>query len=180
MTPFLRLGASASVAVVLVLGGTGLAGLCTGFDGGLGALRDLARNDEQRERLRRQSRALLERNKGKERVVEQVLARRLTLLQAAAEFRRLHEETRADADPVCLGWGEDLSDEALCCNVLVWADGHAASADDPRRESVLSALKAEFVAHFRHPPPVAFWTENEAESPAGGTGRGRTCLSTPS
>ena len=166
MTPCLRLGASASVAVVFVLGGTGLAGLCTDFGGGLAALRELSRGHEERQRLDRQSRALIDRNKGKERVVGQVLARRLTLLQAAAEFRRLHEETREDADPVCLGWGEDLSDEALCCNVLTWVDGEG--ADDPRRASVLPALKAEFAAHFHHAPPVAFRTETRVGPPAGG------------
>src|SRR5204862_43380 len=83
------------LALVLLLGGGVLARWCFGSDCGLGWLRALERSRAEQEALDRRLRGMAERNRGKSEVVDAVLARRLTLLQASSAFRRIHEETAA-------------------------------------------------------------------------------------
>jgi hypothetical protein len=151
MPPFLRLSVSAVFAVLLVLGGAGVTYSCFDYDCGLASLRQLERSREEGERLERRVQAASERNTGKLEVVERVLARRLTLLQAASEFRQIHERTRTDYDPLCKGWSEDLSDEAMCSLVLAWIEG-TPTVEAAQLAAVLADLRKEFVAHFHHAP----------------------------
>jgi hypothetical protein len=79
------------------------------------------------------------------------LSRRQNLLEAAAAFRRLHEETWDDINGFGELPGEDLSDPAMCRCVLVWVRSEvnhltAGAAD------VLTELEAEFVRLFGQPP----------------------------
>jgi hypothetical protein len=142
----IRLGASLSAAAALLLGAGGLARCWFGYDCGADALAGLSQERERRHRLDRVSQALVERNRAKEEVISELLAGRLTLVEAAAAFRRIHERTRdetgcyAEADPA------DLSDEGLCRNVLCWA--RMGLADSPRREEVLDRLNRDFEALF--------------------------------
>jgi hypothetical protein len=151
MTILLRLGTSLFLVVFLLFGGAVLARCCLGIDCGPEALSALARAQDDQERLDRRMRVHQERNTAKLRITQDVLARRLTLLQAADAFRRVHEETRHDFDPLGKGWAEDLSDETMCFSVLCWTQG--AASDDPDRLAVLCDLHTTFVAHFRHAPP---------------------------
>src|SRR5262249_39103567 len=130
----------------------GLCGLarCVGLDPGLNQAVLLVRETQRGEALRRRCRGVAERTAGKQHVVDEVFERRLTLLAAAAAFRRLHEAT-AEAGLPPEPCADDLSEEGLCRNVLVWV--RANLNGDPRREAVLRDLEAQFVDRFHHAPP---------------------------
>jgi Tfp pilus assembly protein PilN len=91
MTTVTRLAVSLLAALSLLLGVGVLAHWCMGFDFGLKSLSSLAEENERRAALTRQTQAMATRNKEKQRVVERVVARQVTLAQAIAEFRRIHE-----------------------------------------------------------------------------------------
>src|SRR5205809_6374479 len=97
-----------AIAAALLCGAAGLARLCLGLDLGQGDLAQLCREQERSAALLRRDRAMQERIAAKEAVIGQVFGRRLTLLQAAAEFRRVHERLPPQGQP------DDPSDEALC------------------------------------------------------------------
>src|SRR5262249_45176665 len=98
MTMLTRFCASLAAAGVMLVGVGALARLA-GVEIDRGAWIRLARENKRKEVLERQSRALAERNEGKQRIASQVVERRLTLLEAAAEFRRLNEQAPADDLP---------------------------------------------------------------------------------
>jgi hypothetical protein len=139
-----------AVAAVLVGGAAALP--MPGLGSGLGVLADLAREQERGRQLSRQNRALSERNEAKQEVIGQVRDRRLTLEQAAAEFRRIHERTQADIEGAPGAGPQDLSEEELCRNILAWVRTYL--PDHPESAPVLAELEAEFAAHFGHAPPT--------------------------
>jgi hypothetical protein len=150
MTIVLRACASLAAAVLVLLGAAAAArGL--GFEFGLGDVVEVARQKELAQDLERRTRTVRARNEGKQRVTAQVIEGRLTLLQAAAEFRRLQERLRAEGGGDDMGL-DDLSDEGLSVNVLLWA--RAELTNDPRRDVRLGELEGEFAARFRHAPAL--------------------------
>jgi hypothetical protein len=145
-TPARALALSA-LALALLGGAAVLARLGLGLDLGRGDLARLCRERERAAELRRRDRLMLERVAAKEAVVGQVLGRRLTLLQAAAEFRRIHERFPC-ADE---GLPDESSEEGLCRQVLAWV--RTATLTDPGRDpAVLADLEAEYADRFGHPP----------------------------
>src|SRR5579884_442251 len=148
MTLPLRLGMSLC-ASVLVLGGVVGAARCLGVAVGLDDLGRIRHESERREALTRRNRHLIERNTGKHRITEEVFARRLSLLQAAEAFRRLEVATAEEAPPSAARC-DDLSEEALCRNVLTWVRANLSA--HPGQAAVLRDLEAEFAVRFRHAP----------------------------
>jgi hypothetical protein len=142
-----RLAVLPALAAALLCGAVALARLGLNLDLGQDDLTDLYRQREQSAELRRRDRAMLERVAAKESVVGQVFARRLTLAQAAAEFRRIHERFPCEID----GWSDDPSDEGLCRLVLDWVRNEV-RLGRWRDPAVLADLEAEFVRRFGHPP----------------------------
>src|SRR5262249_19571863 len=119
MTLLYRLGLTLGLSVLFLGGLCGLA-RCAGLDLGLDDVARLAREKERGADLERRCRNMAARTTGKQQVTDEVIARRLTLLEAADAFRRVDESTDADtpADPSPVP--DDLSDEGVCENVLVW------------------------------------------------------------
>src|SRR5262245_31979133 len=113
MTTSLRLGLLAALTGLLLFGVLVLGRVLFGLDLGLTALAELSRVKERGRGLDRTNRALQLRIASKLRVTDEVAAGRLTLRQAAALFRRIHEETWDEFN--CLGEKslEDLSDRVL-------------------------------------------------------------------
>jgi hypothetical protein len=144
-TPARALALSA-LALALLCGAAALARLCLGLDLGQGDLAWLCRERERSAALRRRDGVMQERVAAKEAVIGQVLGRRLTLLQAAAAFRRVHERFPPEGPP------DDPSDEeGLCRQVLRWVE--TGTLTDPGRDpAVLAELEAEFADRFGHPP----------------------------
>src|SRR5437763_17078666 len=80
-----------AIAAALLCGAAVLARLCLGLDVGQGDLAQLCREQERSAALLRRDRVMQERITAKEAVIGRVFARRLTLCQVAAEFRRVNE-----------------------------------------------------------------------------------------
>ena len=81
---------------------------------------------------------------GKQQVVDELLTGGLTLQEAGDAFRRLNDETSeagAGAADATVGAGAAASNEALYCNVLVWAD--CTAAQEPNRAGRVAQLHAE-------------------------------------
>jgi hypothetical protein len=154
MTACLRLGFLTVLAGVLLCVGLALARPLFGWDGGLDALVELTNSKQRERKLDRANRAVQERNAGKQRVFKEVTARRLTLHQAAAGFRRIHEETWAEINCFDEKAPEDLSDRAMCRAVLTWVRGNPVGQPDD--VPLLRELEAEYVRLFGQP-----WLEQE-------------------
>jgi hypothetical protein len=145
-TPARALALSA-LALALLCGAAALARLGLGLDLGQDDLADLFRQRERAAELRRRDRAMLERVAAKESVIERVFARRLTLAEAAAEFRRIHERIPSEN----AGCADEPSDEGLCRQVLDWARA-GLLGNSGRDPAVLADLEAEYADRFGHPP----------------------------
>ena len=84
---------------------------------------------ERTERLRLHQEATLLCYEGKKRVTEEVMAGRLGLLEAAAEFRRLHTPLEDGYDPVVGVSHRHVNEKYLCWNVLAWVRDLGSLAD---------------------------------------------------
>jgi hypothetical protein len=98
------------------------------------------------EELERRRQLLLRRYVAKEQAVRELLAGRLTLLQAAARFR--------DAEAaVPVGWGPPCTDSGptkgkrLCWDVITWARGWLAENQPAQATEVITRLEAELQQH---------------------------------
>jgi hypothetical protein len=115
-----------------------------------GELAYVERERERGDRLDQRNQALQRLGLDKGHVVREVIARRLTLPEAAAAFRRLDADIRHEAGPGAGPGLEDFSDDAVCELVLDWV--RIELRDDPRCDAVLGELEAEFAARFGHAP----------------------------
>jgi hypothetical protein len=142
-------------ALALLAGAAGVAHCLFDDVFGLKSLGRLLREQERDENIRAADRAALARNGAKEQVIHEVLARRLTLLEAAAAFRRIHQETWDDLRRAGLRSPEDLSDEAMCGNVLYWIKGSLVPPVGPNADAAfLAEMEDEYVRRFGHAPPT--------------------------
>jgi hypothetical protein len=108
--------------------------------------RRLEESHRRREELDHRREVLLRRIAAKEQVVAELVAGRLTLLQAAARFRDLKEEPPDMADPP--GYPCGCSEgERLCREVMAWADGWLAERAPQRAAAVAARLEAELRRH---------------------------------
>jgi hypothetical protein len=107
------------------------------------------RMDELRQRgeeLDRNREALLRRIEAKEAVVAELVAGRLTLLQAAARFRALKGDPPGVAELFPPEWGRSEG-ERLCREVMVWVNGWLAERAPERAAAVAARLEAELRQH---------------------------------
>jgi hypothetical protein len=153
MRPLLRISARALVATALLLGGSlsAAAGLAV-FHLGLDDLGRLVAEERRRDELDARMRALQECHDGKCLVVEELLDGRLSLREAVAAFRRLHEAAGDDLRRPLPVVGGATVEESLARSVLFWAEGAQRDRPTAERAAVLRRLKAEFAEAF--PPSV--------------------------
>jgi hypothetical protein len=107
----------------------------------------LAREANRDEALEKRSRALGRILDGKRQLVAELAAGRLTLAEAARQFRDLNvqfDDGNLSAHQVATG------EEELCRRVLTWAESMLQGR--PEQARVLSRLRAEFRARFGHDP----------------------------
>jgi hypothetical protein len=149
MPSAVRLGILPLVVCPLLLGAVALAGPLFGLDFGLGALGTLSDARAQNDQLDRCNRAARDRLKRKQAVTEEVLDRQTTLLQGAAAFRRIDEDTEAEIAGTEPRRNDAPPDRDMCLTVLLWVRAELANAPN---SSVLTELEAEFVRLFKQAP----------------------------
>ena len=99
------------------------------------------------EQLTREIAISLERIRSKEKVVDALLNGEMTLFEAAASFRSLHQDARTWYDPRCAPPAFD-DGESWCRQVINWAElqlrhGHSASLAIAERECLEAELQEE-------------------------------------
>jgi hypothetical protein len=131
--PPLVLCATAGVALVLIFGA--LAPLCFESDYSLVGIAGLLyREAERGESLNRRDEAVCRCLDAKAQITAEVLAGRLTLLEAADAFHQWDVQTK--------GVGQAWDEEAVCRNVIAWVK--RARYPDPRHQAaVVRRLEAE-------------------------------------
>jgi hypothetical protein len=149
MATLCRCGLLAALACVLLCGGLTVARSLFGCGCSPADVVELCRLQERDRKLDRANRAAQERYARKRDVLADVLARRLTLLQAAGAFRRIHEETWEEFNCFDEKQVEDRSDRAMCRLVIAWVRSEL--LDTHGDTSLLWELEAEFVRMFGQP-----------------------------
>jgi hypothetical protein len=135
------------VGVAVLLGAMGLAGQARWRAGAAGE-QDITGAMRRSDALERQTRGVIRRMVRKERVVQAVLAGRLTLLEAAALFRAL------DHGPPAFSWTQfrthlpgDTDEERHCHEVIESVHASLRQKDVPRSEVVRDRLRTELAGH---------------------------------
>ncbi len=141
MSSLLRLSALLTVCLAVLGGALAVSQRILGIDAGLNDLAVLARETRRRDELEEENERVRQREEARKQAVEAIVDRRLHLLDAAAEFRRI-DLALPDSRP-------DLSEEERCRQVLIWV---RLELPDHREEkaSVLSRLQTEYEVQFHH------------------------------
>jgi hypothetical protein len=145
-TPFLALGLlfAASLAGFTLLHG------CTGWDP---TLADLAWEVRREDALDQRLQSARGCSAGKEEVVAELIADRLTLGQAADRFGRLNVRVKHyDGPDVRAAFHVASRAEALYRCVYIWARNELSYRHDPAADEVLARLRAEYRKHFGRDP----------------------------
>jgi hypothetical protein len=117
-----------------------------------GDLATLAREAGRDEGLARQRAATWQVFEGKHRVVAELIAGRLTLLEAAGRFRELHALVEDDDHGVIAPYRVVTDEEALCRTVLTWVETELWYEPDQAAAPIRARLKAEYRQQFGHDP----------------------------
>ena len=111
------------------------------------AERAVADADRFGEEIEAVDRIVQERSAAKEIIIRDLLAERLTLLEAAAQFRRLDVASPAAARSH-QRFADQSEGERYCRQVLLWARSTMQAWPPTRVEPILSRLEAELRAHM--------------------------------
>jgi hypothetical protein len=145
------------IASILLCTGLGLA--CASWVGGprLREIRDvgcfLLEQYERTETLRLRRELTMQCYEGKKRVTAEVVAGRIGLLEAAAQFRALHAPLEDGYDPVSGTSDGPVSEKYLCWNVLAWARDRLQHSPEPDG-ALLQRLEKEYREHFQEEPTL--------------------------
>jgi hypothetical protein len=153
MRPWIRQPVAVRGVTALLTGGW-LAARWAGMalpDLGLTELRRLRAEDRRREALAGRCEALVESNRVKTRVARELIEQRLTLSEAAAEFRRLHEANGIDLQLLASWTGTASEEEALTHTIFAWVSAELMDGPADQRAAVLRRLEAEYADAFHHP-----------------------------
>jgi hypothetical protein len=132
--PRLGLGALATLAVLIAAGSVMVLWL-------VGQDCEWGQDEARGQALTRRQQAVTRSLEAKERVVEAVVAGRLTLPQAAERFRQLHKQL--DEKDQMVGRDPRLEEEAFCRNVIRWVAAHLSKKRPEDVDRVTAALEAE-------------------------------------
>jgi hypothetical protein len=147
----------------LLLAGVVLAGVvCAQHDLlGLAAQSAQATKAQQLwEKLEREQEIVFDRMRIKERVIADLLADRLTLLEAARWFKDLNESPADCQDNYRLFFPAPTAGESACRQVLAWAESALQESPRSHSDAVLNKLKQELQTHLkRHNGVVVLPTE---------------------
>ena len=132
--------------VIVVVGAAWFFSLCF-FDRGRSPLKDMLIAQEEREELNRRHEVLVRRTQQRQRITNAVIAGRIDLDTAAAEFRKTDEG---------LTWVPPLDTEqsyqqVICC-VHAELEGTELSQD---KQNLLVSLDREYVRLFGHSPDLS-------------------------
>jgi hypothetical protein len=104
--------------------------------------------DQRSAELARKDALVVERVLAKDQVVREVLADRMTLLQAAAWFRRLNTATPEIPGPDPRNYPGRTEGERYCRQVLLWARMETEELTPSHAEEIRCRLEAELAAHL--------------------------------
>jgi hypothetical protein len=151
MSTVMRGGLLLAAVGVLLLTSYALVRLLLGSDfGWLGDRPGPSPEGERSAAELRRKKVILLKQERQARVMQGLRARRLTLLQAALEFRRIEEQTRTDSSGTPPGPPREPLEQALCREIL---DRIRAEVRDGAGDAALLAeLEAEFVRLFGQTP----------------------------
>jgi hypothetical protein len=141
MSSLLRLSALLTVCLAALGGALAVSQRVLGIDAGFHDLAVLARETRRRDDLEEENERVRQREEARKQAVEAIVDRRLHLMDAAAEFRRID---------LALPYSRPYpSEEEQCRQVLIWV---RLELPDQREEkaSVLSRLQTEYEVHFHH------------------------------
>ena len=145
--PRLVLGAVASVALVVIFGVFGP--WWFGSDRSLASVASRLYREMQRgQALSSRDEAVRRCLEAKTRVTAEVVAGRLTLLEAAAAFRQCNETVKDGNDAWAGVYRAPGDEEAVCRNVIVWAA--LATRRDPQRQAAVVRRLEEELRQFRY------------------------------
>jgi hypothetical protein len=109
---------------------------------------------EERERslgMDRKSEVIRRRIAAKERITDQLLAGRLTLLQAGALFRRLNEGPGGRQAVGLLAWPGESDGEKVCRQVIGWLHSRLQQSSPSQADEARRRLEGELAEHIlRH------------------------------
>jgi hypothetical protein len=147
---FARLPAPVCAACVLCATAYLSVGLARWEKGDLATLVREARREEAMARRIASTRRLSD---GKHGVVNEAIAGRITLRQAAEQFRQLNAQADDGNDDLVGPYWVVSGEERLCRNVLVWVRAELYHHPD-RAAGVLARLGAEYRERFGHGPDL--------------------------
>jgi hypothetical protein len=113
--------------------------------------RSLLEQYERTETLQQRREVTLQCYEGKKRVTQEVMAGRLGLFDAAAEFRGLHAPLADGYDPVSGTRRGPASEKYLCWNVLAWVRDYCEQTHG-EGVVVLNRLQNEYREYFHEEP----------------------------
>ncbi|HEY7423839.1 MAG TPA: hypothetical protein VH682_06290 [Gemmataceae bacterium] len=123
-------------------------------------LRILVSEEQRRSVLEEEGSAVLLRIQDRQEIAARVIARRMTLQEAAVCFRSLNaEQSKLREEMFLAGFPGACEEERLCRQVIAWVSN--ALLDDPARRTVeVARLEAEVNRRFSHEDKSSFASES--------------------
>ncbi|HEY7311492.1 MAG TPA: hypothetical protein VH643_19170 [Gemmataceae bacterium] len=149
---FARLCVCVVAAIALLVGlsffsGCWLGDRTNGFQVG----RWIVFESRRSEALRHRSEAVAHGSEIKKAIVADLRAGRLTLREAAAQFREANQMVENGVPEMVADYRTPTSEEGLCRQVLAWVWAEVADLPTEQQERILAPLRKEYQSMFGHP-----------------------------
>ena len=152
MRLFARLCAYIAAVVALLVGLSLFAGSWLGERAnGLQVGRWIVFESRRTEALRLRSEAVAQGEEQKKTIVADLRAGRLTLREAAAQFREANQLVQKGIPGMVADYRTPTSEEGLCRQVLAWVWAEVADLPTEQQERILAPLRQEYQSMFGHP-----------------------------
>lgn len=149
MKYFVRIGASAVVAAALAAGLSGLAGPWLGEDMNVAELgRWMLRESRRTEAISALRETVDVARTRKNAVVDEVLAGRLTLVEAAVKFREADEAIEHVDPETAVGYSTPETEEGVCAQVVVWVRAESERLPPAERQRIIRSIEQQFEDRF--------------------------------
>jgi hypothetical protein len=106
------------------------------------------------EALRHRAEAVAQGAEIKKAIISDLLADRLTLREAAAQFREANQLVESGIPDMVADYRTPTSEQGLCRQVLAWVRAEVQKLPPDRAQRILASLETEFESLFGHPEPV--------------------------
>jgi hypothetical protein len=161
---FVRVCVCVVAAIVLLVGLSSLAGSWLGNgSNGIQLGRWIVFESRRSEALQHRSEAVARGAEVKKAIIADLLAGRLTLREAAAQFDEANQLVENEPGSMVASYRTPTSEEGLCRQVLAWVRNEVANLPPEKAERFLSPLEKEFKALFGYPEAVLTTSPLESE-----------------